>query len=169
MVSPRMTPVTSRFNLLTKTVMIRTYCLSSSVWSHGMGRPVSSTMDLVMGAIHTIVLTELVAGLVSMPCEVSTSGLARIGMAPFPCGTSMGPGRVRPTLTTVGKGITCGAVSAGGKRVVLCVLGAPMESDLLPPMLIGVGWAMGHPWGFARSLSTASRATFSRFWRMSHL
>ena len=124
-VSLRMTPVASRFNLLTGVVTIRTYCLSSSVCSHGMGGPVSSTAAPATGAIHAIVLMELVAWLVSAPCEVSTSGLTRIGMAPLPSGVSMGPVGVWPTSTTVGKGITCGAFSVGRKRVVLCTPGAP--------------------------------------------
>ena len=147
MVSPRMTPVTSRFNLLTEMVTIRTYCLSSLVWLHGMGGPVSSTTDPVMGAINAIVLMGLVAWLVSMPCEVPTSGSTRIGMVPLSSGASVQPGGVWPTLTAVGKRITCGAFSTGGKGVVLCAPGAATESDLLPLMLIGVGWVMGHPWG----------------------
>ena len=107
--------------------MIRTYNLSSLVWSDGMRGPVSSTMDPVVQAIQATTLMGLVAWLVNMPCEVSTSGLAGRGMVPLSGGASMGPGGVLSTLAVVGKGINMAgrASSVGRKGVVLCAPGAP--------------------------------------------
>ena len=78
MVSPRIAPVISRFNSLTEVVMISTYHLSSSVWSHGMRGPASLTTSPV-GMIQATILMGL--------------------------GTSMGPDGVWSTSATVGKGI----------------------------------------------------------------
>ena len=171
MVFLRMTPVISRFYLLTKTVTIRTYCLLSLDWSDGMKGPVSLTMDPVVGTIWATTLMRLVTWPVSMAFGVSTSGLAGRGMMSLSGGASVGPGCVWSTLATVGEGIDLagGASSLGGEGVVLCSLWASTELDPMPPTLIGVGWVTGHPWGVTGSLSTASRVNFSRFWKMSHL
>ena len=47
--SLRITPIASKFNLLTKAVMTSTYYLLSLIWSDGMRGPVSLTTSPVVG------------------------------------------------------------------------------------------------------------------------
>ena len=139
MVSLRITPVVSRFSLLTEAVTISTYCLLSLVWSDGMRGPVSLTTDPVVGTIWAITSMGLVAWPVGTPFGISTSGLARRGVASLSSGAFVGPGGVWSTLTTVGKGtdLAGGASSLGGDGVVLCSLWLSQSLTLCLQHLLG--------------------------------
>ena len=78
-ISPRMTPVVSKFKLLTEVVTTNTYCLSSSIWSGGMMGLVNSTTDAVAEA-HWVA--------------------ASIGLASWPVGWSSILGLVERTVAS---------------------------------------------------------------------
>ena len=58
-VPPRMTPVISKFKLLTKVVTTNTYCFSSSAWLGGVMGLVNSTPGVVVEAVWVAALIRL--------------------------------------------------------------------------------------------------------------
>ena len=130
-VSLRMTPVDSKFNLLTETVTTSMNHLSSSVWSGRTMGLVDSTTDAVVGTVERTIASP------------SSGGFAR-------------PGGVCPTLSAVGEVIDLtGEVSSSGggpniNEVVPCAI-CLLEFDPIPLTSVMVAWVMGCPWGTAGS------------------
>ena len=144
-VSPRMTLVDSKFNLLTKAVTTSTYCLSSSVWSGGMTGLVNLTTNAVVGMVGRTIASP------------TGRGFAR-------------PGRVCPTLSTVGEAMdSTGGVSFPNiDGIAPCTIFLP-EFEPMPPMSVMVAWVMRCLWGSTWSQFTVLRAILPRPQRTSHL
>ena len=148
-VSLRMTPVDSRFNLLTKAVTTNMYHLSSSVWSGRTMGLVNLTTDAVVGMVERTIASP------------SSRGFAR-------------PGGVCPTLSTVGEAIDLtGGVSFSGRGLNIDGV-APYtmylpEFDSVSPMTVMVAWVMGCPWGSTGSWFAALGAILPRPQRTSCL
>ena len=147
--SPRMTLVDSKFNLLTKAVTTSIYCLSSSVWSGGTMGLVNLTTDAVVGMVERTVVSP------------SGRGFARSG-------------GVCPTLSAVGEAIdSTGGVSFSGgdpniDGVAPCTMCLP-EFDPMALTSVMVAWVMGALGEPLDPGFTVSVAILPRPWRMSHL
>ena len=94
-VSLRITPVASKFSLLTKTVTTSMYHLSPSAWLDRARGLASSTTNLVVGTTWVPTSIGLVAWLVGKSFGISMSGSVERTMAYLSGGVSAGPGRVR--------------------------------------------------------------------------
>ena len=135
-VSPRMTPVASKFNLLTEAVITSMYCLSSSVWLDRTMGLVNLTTNALVGTTGATTSVGPVAWPDGKSFGASPLGLVERTAASPSSGGSPRPGRVCLTSSTVGRAISSisgvSSLSEGlnSKGVVSCAPWASAEFSL---------------------------------------